>query len=218
MRRWFTVRDVYEVVRPLAHLSTLFGLASTPVFYDPTSWSSRLVPTSGSTWISVIYLLTLFALYTYSTYLTIFVQHFHVLYKSLIVGRTEYAYAVILYVVIVFSMVFLYLNRDKLATLLRLLHQVDRGLVDFENAITSDHQRTHFQLTVAIWGVAIVTGVMVGVGYYYYTTIFATFLYNAQTVIAYLLSINGYTLTMIQASTMVFLAKDRFAVINETFR
>ncbi|XP_039448091.1 uncharacterized protein LOC120427304 isoform X1 [Culex pipiens pallens] len=218
MRRWFAVRDVYEVVRPLAHLSTLFGLASTPVFYNPTSWSSRLVPTRGSTWISVVYLVAFFALYTYSTYLTIFVQLFHVLYKSLIVGRTEYAYAVIMYVVIVFSMVFLYLVRDKLAKLLHLLHQVDRGLADFPSAINSDHQRAHFQLTVAIWSVAIVTGVMVGVGYCYYTTIFATFLYNAQTVIAYLLSINGYTLSMIQASTMVLLAKDRFAAINGTFR
>ncbi|XP_058817590.1 uncharacterized protein LOC131680891, partial [Topomyia yanbarensis] len=136
--RWFTISSIYETVRPFTYLLKVCGLNC------DNSWSK--IPASRRIWNSLLYIVLFIVFYSYITFVTIVILRLDTYYESLIVGHTENVFAVVLCLVVVYSVVFGYVSRNEVSTVLRMLHEVDRDLLCVQ--IRIDHQRQHLLLTV----------------------------------------------------------------------
>lgn len=205
--RWFVVNSVYDAVRPVTHLSKLFGLWSSGWSPGPSQWKC---------WHSFLYVALFLALNCYSAYVTFYLQRFDYMYQSLIIGNSEIIYVFLLFFVIMYSILWSWFSQDKLAIMLKMLHQVDIEL--FSKKMPIDHQEIHLKLVAALVGSIVSTLVLTIVAYFFYEQCLPGFKFTAETFLSFLLTLYCYILNWVLATTMVFLASTRFRKLNIFFR
>ncbi|EJY57723.1 AAEL007935-PG, partial [Aedes aegypti] len=205
--RWFVVESVYDSVRPVTHVLKLFGMWSSGWSPGPSRWKC---------WHSCLYVAFFMALNGYTTYVTLCVQHYDYIYQSLIIGKMEIIYVMIMYLIIKYSILSCCFLRDKIANMLEQLHQVDVDLLGLKSRV--NHERNHWKLVLAIIVMEFSSVALTVGSYFYYEETIPGFNYTVQTYLSYLLPLNFYILNWVMATTMVVLVATRFRTLNDTFR
>ncbi|XP_058824473.1 uncharacterized protein LOC131685071 isoform X3 [Topomyia yanbarensis] len=204
--RWFAIANVYETVKPFGNLLKVCGLN-----YGDT-WSQS--PASSRILKLFMYIVLFVVIYSYITFVNVVVLRLDTFHDSLIIGHSENLYAVILFLIIVYSMVFGAVSRNKVSFTLRKLHEIDSDLLELN--VNIDHQKQHFQLTVAlISGLSVTVGLPAVTLFCYMLEGFEMTFYKF---LSFVVLVGCYFLLVSQATLAAQLLKVRFGAINKIFR
>lgn len=205
--KWFSVNSIHDVIRPLYYSLRFTGLCAVPL-----NSSSNSKYNCGPR----AYVVLFIGLNFFFTYYSLSVNRMPMIFTSTIVLSSFDVYHFMYLVNAISSIVYLYIVRLDIITILEEQHQIDKALNKLK--FQGDFLNHYIWLTITVFTVKITALILAMAYYWYFLVVIETGVYASWRQFIYLLFVYNYLLSMLYGTVMVVLPLQRFAALNQVFR